>query len=97
MTLSLSGNWYHRSPINFRISHNPKTYIGTNDIFGASIGLNVGDRYRFSLFCKNCNDKRVPTFVYEYPLDALQGANSVIQVFGFNSVRTIGLTAAAEF
>lgn len=97
LSVSISGNWYHRSSFNFRISHNPKTRLGSTDLFGASLGLNVGERYRFSLFCKNCTDKRVPTFIYEYPLDALQRVNSTIQVFGFNSVRTIGLTAAAEF
>ncbi len=97
-TLTLAGSWYHRSSLNFNSNGNPQTRLGAIDIFDASVGVTVDDRYRFSLFCKNCTDKRYPIFIGSDNIDgALLGLNSTNQTWGYNSIRTIGVSASAEF
>lgn len=97
-SLNLSGSWYHRSSINFNSNANPQTRLGAIDIFDASIGVTIDERFRLSLFCKNCTDKRYPIFIGTDNIDGqLLGLNSTNQTWGYNSVRTFGLSASAEF
>lgn len=98
VAINLSGSWYHRSSINFNSNANPQTRLGAIDIFDASIGATINDRFRLSLFCKNCTDKRYPIFIGTDNIDGqLLGLNSTTQTWGYNSVRTFGVSASAEF
>ncbi len=60
--------------------------------------MTIDERFRLSLFCKNCSDKRYPIFIGTDNIDGqLLGLNSTNQTWGYNSVRTFGLSASAEF
>lgn len=97
-TIALSASWYHRSSINFSSNANPATRLGAIDTLDGSIGTTIDGRYRLSLFCKNCTDKRFPIFIGTDNIDgALLGLNSTTQTWGYNSVRTIGLSASVKF
>lgn len=96
-SLSIGGDWYHRSSINFSPSSNPDTFLDGIDLFGVNLGLNLNDNLRFSIYCKNCTDKRVPNFIYGDPGDSFSGVVSTIQTFGYNSVRNIGASVNFNF
>lgn len=96
-SLVLSGDWYHRSAVNFTLGNNPLTRFGAIDLFGARATLQLGDNVSLSVFCKNCGDTRVPNFIYQDPGDASVGVNSAVQTFGLNSVRTIGSSVGFRF
>jgi len=97
-TANLSVSWYHRSPINFASNGNPAQGLPTLDTLDGSIGLTVAQRYRISVFCKNCTGRIFPTYVGPDPVDAtVLGVNSVTQTFGYNSIRTIGISAGFDF
>lgn len=96
--LALAASWYHRSSINFSANANPQTLLGAIDTFDGSVGLTIDQRFRLSVFCKNCTDKRFPIFIGSDSIDsALLGVNSTTSTWGYNSVRTIGLSAAVTF
>jgi iron complex outermembrane receptor protein len=98
VTLNLSGSWYHRSSLNFNSNANPQTRLGAIDIFDASIGATIDERFRLAIFCKNCTDKRYPIFIGTDNIDGqLLGLDSTNQTWGYNSVRTFGLSASVEF
>lgn len=92
-TLTLEGNWFHRSGVNFSPNGDPGTKLGDVDIFGASVTYQFNDRYRLSVFCKNCANKHVPTFLSHVTADAL----AILQSWNFNSVRTIGASFDVDF
>ena len=97
-TLKVGGSWYHRSPINFNSNGNPQTGIGDTDTFDGSIGMTFGGRFDLTVFCKNCTDQRVPIFIGSDNIDgALLGLNSTTQTWGYNSVRTFGISAGFKF
>ena len=93
----LEANNYYRSAINYQISRAPLTEVGGLDLIGASIGASSVKGWRVALFCKNCTDRRVPTGLGFEAGDASSGIATVIQSWGFNSVRNIGVTAAYKF
>ncbi|MBL8773303.1 MAG: TonB-dependent receptor [Phenylobacterium sp.] len=92
-TLTVEGNWFHRSGVNFSPNGDPGTKLGDVDIFGASLTYRFNERYRVSVFCKNCADKHVPSFLSHVTADAL----AILQSWNFNSVRTIGASLDVEF
>jgi iron complex outermembrane receptor protein len=97
-TLALSGSWYHRSSVNFSSNANPQTFLGAIDTFDGSIGTTIDGRFKLAVFCKNCTDKRYPIFIGSDSVDsALLGVNSTVQTWGYNSIRTIGISASAAF
>lgn len=93
----IEGNYYHRSSVSYTINQAPGTSIGGIDLLGASVGLRSENGWRFSLFCKNCTDKRYPLAIGLDAGDAAGGLVSTIQSFGANSVRTFGLQVGFEF
>lgn len=101
----VQGNWYHRSSINYVVNQAPGAGIGPIDIFGASLGVTVGDRVRLSVFCKNCTNKIYPTAIGidsgdANARDARGRATpklSYTQQFGLDSVRTVGLNFGFDF
>ena len=94
----LSSDFYHRSSVNFLTNANPITAIGKINILGGSIGLDIGDQFNLSLFCKNCTDRDFPLAIGEDAIDGiLVKVNSAwLQSFGYNSVRTIGLSVSMK-
>lgn len=94
----VEGSWNHRSSTNFAAHHSPLTRLGTVDTFGASAGIRFESGLEFSIFCKNCTNRVVPTAIAYDNVDQVIGrVPSIQQQYGYNSVRTIGLTAAARF
>jgi iron complex outermembrane receptor protein len=92
-TLTLEGNWFHRSSVNFSPNGDPGTALGDIDVFGASLTYRFDERYRVSVFCKNCTDKHVPSFLSHVTADA----TAILQSWNFNSVRTIGASFDVDF
>jgi len=92
-SLTLEANWFHRSKVNFSPNGDPGTALGSIDTFGASATYRLGDRFDFSLFCRNCSDERVPTFLSHVTADPL----AILQSWNFNSVRTIGASVNYNF
>ncbi|HEX8445096.1 MAG TPA: TonB-dependent receptor [Sphingomonas sp.] len=88
----IGGDWYHRSSINYAINRSPATGLGAIDLFGMTAGVRVGDNLRFSLFCKNCTNRFVPTSLSTDAGDATSTPNKLtnLQTFNLDSVRTIG-------
>lgn len=97
-TFNASASWYHRSSINFSSNANPAQLLGAINTLDGSIGLTIARRYRLSVFCKNCTNKVFPTFIGLDNVDAtVLGINSTTQTFGYDSIRTIGISAGFSF
>jgi iron complex outermembrane receptor protein len=92
----ISGNWYHRSSINFLVNRAPGAQVDPIDIFGGNLGVR-GDHWRAALFCKNCSNKIYPNYVDLESGDSIGGLASYVQTLGYNSVRTIGLQFGFDF
>ncbi|MEC7689945.1 MAG: TonB-dependent receptor [Pseudomonadota bacterium] len=91
-------NYYHRDPVNYLISNAPQTRIGNVDQFGLNIGVRLDNGWDITLFCKNCTDEKVPVATGIDAGDSAQyGTTSVVQSWGFNSVRNIGLRVSYGF
>jgi iron complex outermembrane receptor protein len=94
----IEGSFNHRSAVNFSANNSPFTALGATDVFGASIGVRLASGFELSLFCKNCTNELVPTAIFYDNVDqVLRRATSIQQQWGYNSVRTIGVSAAARF
>ncbi|MDE2043432.1 MAG: TonB-dependent receptor, partial [Alphaproteobacteria bacterium] len=94
----IEGNWYHRSSINFSASGSPLTAIGDTNLLGASIGLRIDARMEVAIFCKDCNNQLVPSYLAFDPLDAnVFNKASIMQTFDYNSIRTIGASLNYKF
>jgi len=91
--LTLEANWFRRSSVNFSPNGDPGTALGGVDIFGASLTYRFGERYKASLFCKNCADEYVPSFLSHVTADP----TAILQSWNYNSVRTIGLSFDMDF
>ncbi|MDZ4375726.1 MAG: TonB-dependent receptor [Phenylobacterium sp.] len=92
-SLTLEANWFHRSRVNFSPNGDPGTILGGVDTFGASVTYRTQGRYEFSVFCRNCTDKRVPSFLSHVTGDPL----AILQSWNLNSVRTIGASFNYDF
>jgi iron complex outermembrane recepter protein len=92
-TVTVEGNWFHRSSVNFSTNGDPGTRLGSIDVFGASLTYRFDERYRVAIFCKNCTDKRAPSFLSHVTADTF----AILQSWNFNSVRTIGASFDADF
>lgn len=93
----IQGNWYHRSSVNYTINNAPGASIGAIDIFGASLGVRLGDSLQFSLFCKNCTNRKVPISISVDAGEDNDGILSYGQVFGLDSVRSVGLSLITRY
>jgi iron complex outermembrane receptor protein len=93
----ISGNWYHRSSLNYLINRAPGGGVGTIDTFGANLGVRLANGMELSVFCKNCTNVRYPTFIGLDPGDAASGRLSYQQQFSFDSVRSAGLSVNFRF
>ncbi len=98
ITPFVEANYTHRSSVNFSSNGSPLTLLGAFDSIGASIGLRTQHNLELSIFCKNCNNDVTPTVLGYDSVDAvLRRVPTIVQGWGYNSVRTIGFTAAYRF
>lgn len=93
----VEGNVTHRSSQWFTINHTPGTRLGAYELFGISVGLVSNDGWRASLFCRNCTDERIPTNLSIDPAESVNGRIGIGQLFGFNSVRQLGVNLGFDF
>ncbi|MBK9011576.1 TonB-dependent receptor [Novosphingobium sp.] len=93
----VEGNITHRSSQWFTINQAPGTRLPAYDLLGASIGVTSKAGWRVSAFCRNCTDKRVPTGLGLDPAESVAGRIGIGQLFGFNSVRQIGVNLGIDF
>ncbi len=93
------GDWYHRSSIHYGLSGAPLQVFHPVDIFGASLGAQIGEAVRVSVFCKNCTNEHVPTSIGTDAGDASARPPRLTynQSFNLDSVRTIGATLGLRF
>ncbi|WP_353372587.1 TonB-dependent receptor [Aliiglaciecola sp. NS0011-25] len=91
-------SYYHRDPMNLIIGSPEETQISNIDQFGVNVGLIFDSGWSVTLFCKNCTDNKVPSFIsLEGSDSAVYGVRSGVQTWGFNSVRNIGVRVEYEF
>jgi iron complex outermembrane receptor protein len=101
----VEANWYHRSKIYYLINQAPGAAVDAIDIFGASLGAQIGPDVRVSLFCKNCTNKTTPTSIGLDAGDAAARNNrgvatpklSYNQQLSLDAVRNIGLSLNYRF
>ena len=91
-------SYYHRDPMNLILGSPSETQISNIDQFGVNVGLMFDNGWSATLFCKNCTDDKVPSFINLEGSDgAVYGVRSAVQTWGFNSVRNIGVRVGYEF
>ncbi len=96
--LVVAGDLYHRSSLNFSTNANPLGRLGKINILSGHVGIDIDKRFNLTLFCKNCTDKRFPLAIGQDNIDGvLANVNSSLQSFGYNSVRTIGISTNVRF
>lgn len=101
----IEGNWYHRSSVKPSPAETPGAYIPKVDLFGASIGAQIGESIRFALFCKNCTNVHMPTSVGIEPGDAAARNNigqptpklTLVRTYALDAFRTVGATLSVRF
>ncbi|KGB55770.1 TonB-dependent receptor [Sphingopyxis sp. LC81] len=94
LAVFLQGALYARTSSNFSSNEDPNTKLPGYSLFDASIGLKqIDDRYKLTLFCRNCFDKRQPTFINSNS----QSRGDYYHMFGLNSFRTLGVSLEGRF
>lgn len=94
MAVFLQGALYARTSSNFSSTGDPSTRLPGYSLFDASIGLKqIDDKYKLTLFCRNCFDKRQPTFINSNS----QSRGDYYHMFGLNSFRTLGVSLEGRF
>lgn len=101
----IEGNWYHRSSVKTSPAETPGATVPMVDIFGASLGAQIGDNIRVSLFCRNCTNVHMPVSIGTDPGDASARDNSgnpvpkltLLRTFALDSFRTFGLGLGFKF
>lgn len=93
----VEGNILHRSSQWFTINQAPGTRLGAFQTLGASFGVKSDDGWRVSLFCRNCTDKFVPSFLGIDNGEANQGRLGTGFLTNFNSVVQVGVNFGFEF
>ncbi|WP_232469118.1 TonB-dependent receptor [Croceicoccus marinus] len=93
----IEGNWYHRSSVQYQINQVPLANYGAVDTFGFSGGVNINDRVRASVFCKNCTNEHIPVSIATDSGENNDGVVTYNQRFGLDSVRSVGISLSAEY
>lgn len=93
----VEGNVTHRSSQWFTINQVPGTRFGAHQLLGFSLGVTSKAGWRASLFCRNCTDERVPTNISADPAEANAARVGLGHLFGFNSVRQLGVNFGFDF
>ncbi|MBN8832325.1 MAG: TonB-dependent receptor [Sphingomonadales bacterium] len=86
---------YGRSKVNFQPNGDPTTAQPGYATVNGSIGVSGGEgRWRASVFCRNCFDKRFVTFIESNPTGAVGDYN---QSYAVDSFRTVGVTVKVSY
>ncbi len=93
----IQGNWYHRSSVNYQINAVPGADFGAVDTFGFSGGVNIDDRVRASVFCKNCTNEHIPVTIGTDSGENNDGVLTYNQRFGLDAVRSVGISITAQY
>lgn len=101
----IEGNWYHRTSVKTASADTPGGTIPMVDILGASIGAQVGDAIRVSLFCRNCTNVHMPTAIGTDPGDAAARNNlgqpvpklTLSRSYSLDAFRTFGASLSFKF
>ncbi len=94
MAVFLQGALYSRTKSNFSSTEDPNTELPGYTLFDASIGVKeIDGKYKLTLFCRNCFDKRQPTFINSNS----QSRGDYYHMFGLNSFRTLGVSLEGRF
>lgn len=101
----IEGNWYHRSSVKTSPAETPGATIPMVDLLGASLGAQIGDKVRVTLFCRNCTNVHMPTTINNDPGDASARDNfgnpvpklTLIKTYSLDAFRTFGLALGFKF
>lgn len=94
LAIFLQGALYARTKSNFSSNEDPNTVLPGYTLLDGSIGLkDLNNGLKMTLFCRNCFDKRQPTFINSNS----QARGDYYHMFGLNSFRTIGLSLEGRF
>ncbi len=101
----IEGNWYHRSSVKSSPADTPGGTIPMVDIFGASIGAQISEAVRVSLFCRNCTNVHMPTSIGTDPADASARNNfgqpvpklTLTRSYALDAFRTFGASLSFKF
>lgn len=101
----VEGNWYHRTAVKSTPAETPGAMIPTIDLFGASMGAEIGDNVRLSLFCRNCTNVHFPTSIGIEPGDGSARNNagqptpklSLQRTYSMDAFRTFGAALSFSF
>ena len=86
---------YTLSAVNYSPNLDPKTAQAGYALFNASLGLGgANEKWKASLFCRNCFDRRFATFIANNPAG---GATDYDQSFALDSFRLFGISADLHF
>jgi iron complex outermembrane receptor protein len=95
LTALVHADVYSLSAVNFSPNLDPSTAQSGYTLFNASVGLGgAHERWKASLFCRNCFDRRFVTFIGNNPAG---GPTDYDQSFALDSFRMIGISADLRF
>jgi iron complex outermembrane receptor protein len=96
--LYAGGSYYYRSKMFFSTQNDDTRSVDSIGILGLNTGMEFDNRLRFEIFCKNCTDKKFPLGIGNDAIDGtILNLESSVQLWGYNSVRTIGATLSYNF
>jgi len=85
---------YYRTSVNFNSNGDPRTVQRAYTVFDASFGISdTDDRWKASVFCRNCFDERYVTFINA----SSQSRRDYYHMFSLNSFRTVGVSLEGRF
>jgi iron complex outermembrane receptor protein len=95
LTAIVHADVYALSAVNFSPNLDPHTAQSGYGLFNASVGLGgAHERWKATLFCRNCFDRRFVTFIGNNPAG---GPTDYDQSFALDSFRLIGISADLHF
>lgn len=95
---AVEANYFHRSAVNYDASNLPWYSVPAVDVIGASVAFHFRDWLELGIFCKNCTNQVYPTAVSGVSVDnVIAHVPSMQQQWGYNSVRTLGVSIGVSF
>ncbi|MFK4792453.1 TonB-dependent receptor [Sphingobium sp. ZW T5_29] len=94
LVASIGSSLYSRSAVNYSSNGDPATRQEGYTTVDFDLGLRAADsKWRFSVFCRNCTDRRFVGYIQGAPLTG----GVYTQQFTYGSFRSIGLSAEMNF
>jgi len=86
---------FTRTSVNFDPGEDPNSHQGGYGITNASFAIgDANDRWKATLYCENCFDKRYVTFIQATPVG---GPGDYNQTFALDSFRSVGIALDVKF